>query len=252
MEIYDRIGIGYSDRRATDSRIAAQIYSHLTAATSVLNIGAGAGSYEPDHLPLVALEPSAEMIAQRTDTAPVVVQGVAEALPFADNSFTHVMTVLSMHHWRDREAAFAEIARVATDAFVALTWLPDAGAFWLTRDYFPEFYASDAKVFPGSQLFASFFDDVQSEPVLIPEDCIDGFLAAYWKRPAAYLDSQVRQSISSFANVDGSSDRFRRLRDDLDSGRWLKRNRELMNQTDLDAGYRIISGRIRKSGRVDM
>ncbi|MEM7254274.1 MAG: class I SAM-dependent methyltransferase, partial [Pseudomonadota bacterium] len=135
---YDDIGVNYAVTRQTDPTIARQLYAKLDGATRIVNIGAGAGSYEPSGVDLVAVEPSMEMIAQRPDGAYPAYQGAAECLPFDDASFSHAMTVLSMHHWVDQSRAFAEVNRVATEKFVAITWDPSAGPFWLTRDYFPE------------------------------------------------------------------------------------------------------------------
>jgi len=131
----------------------------------------------------MAVEPSAEMIAQRPEGSAPVVRAGAEALPFENNSFTHALTVLSMHHWTDRSQAFAEINRVATKCFVAVSWNPEAEPFWLTRDYFPEIHSQDQHLFPNKKEFEAHFDEVSMTPLLIPEDCVDGFLAAYWKRP---------------------------------------------------------------------
>ena len=136
--IYDRIGVNYSVTRCTDPQVAQQLYAELQGATRIINIGAGTGSYEPENFDLVAVEPSAEMIAQRAADAYHVEQAFAESLPFDDNSFSHAMSVLSMHHWVDRPQAFSEINRVATEKFVTITWDPDSEPFWLTRDYFPE------------------------------------------------------------------------------------------------------------------
>ena len=137
--IYDEIGVNYSVTRGTDPRIAEQLYAELEGATRIVNIGAGTGSYEPEDVPLVAVEPSAEMISQRKAGSHPVEQASAEKLPFDDNSFSHAMTVLSMHHWVDKPLAFSEINRVAMEKFVAITWDPASEPFWLTRDYFQRF-----------------------------------------------------------------------------------------------------------------
>ncbi|MBX2868771.1 MAG: class I SAM-dependent methyltransferase, partial [Acidiferrobacterales bacterium] len=141
--IYDKIGVQYSTTRCTDPIIAKQLYTELEGASSIVNIGAGAGSYEPPNTNLIAVEPSAEMIAQRKDDAYAVKQAYAEKLPFNDSTFSHAMTVLSMHHWQNKPQAFKEINRVATEKFVAITWDPAFDSFWLTRDYFPEIYEMD-------------------------------------------------------------------------------------------------------------
>ena len=243
--IYDRIGVKYAGNRQTDPRIAEQINATLVGARRVVNIGAGTGSYEPHGVDLIAVEPSKEMIAQRPTGSAPVVQAEAESLPFEDNAFTHALTVLSMHHWTDRAQAFAEINRVATEQFVAVSWNPEAEPFWLTRDYFPEIHANDQQLFPGKQEFEQHFDEVSLTPLLIPEDCVDGFLAAYWKRPEAYLQANVRQSRSVFAKRKDLAGGLQKLQSDLESGAWEERNEGLLSEVALDAGYVIVKGRVR-------
>lgn len=141
--------------------------------------------------------------------------------------------------------AFQEITRVATERFVAITWDPAAPPFWLTRDYFPEIFEEDLRIFPALDELEDNFDNVEVTPLLIPHDCIDGFLAAFWKRPAAYLDYRIRQSISTFAKLENIDDGLERLKADLDSGSWVARNADLLSKQELDAGYRLITADIR-------
>lgn len=246
--LYDRIGTTYSTTRCTDPVIARQLYAKLEGASRVLNVGAGAGSYEPESLSLIALEPSQTMIAQRKPDAHPVVQATAEAMPFANDSFSHVMTVLSMHHWRDRVQAYKEINRVATVGFVAITYDPNADPFWLTRDYFPEIHQMDAQIFPPIDELQAHFDSVEVQPLWIPAQCEDGFLAAFWKRPHAYLDPEVRQSISAFAKLDDLQDGLNRLGEDLKTGRWAKHNAPILEHNQLDVGYRLICAGIKNTG----
>ena len=243
--IYDDIGINYSVTRCTDLKIANQLYLELEGATRIVNIGAGTGSYEPENIDLVAVEPSAEMISQREVGSHRVEQAFAEKLPFENNSFSHAMTVLSMHHWENRALAFSEINRVATQKFVAITWDPTSDPFWLTRDYFPEIYEMDKAIFPGLEEFDEHFDEVKISTLMIPGDCQDGLLAAFWKRPKAYLDSKVRQSTSPFAKLKNLAKNLQKLEDDLASGAWAKNNHAILNSSSLDVGYRIISARVR-------
>lgn len=245
--IYDTIGATYAVTRCTDPHIASQLYPELQGATRIVNIGAGTGSYEPENVDLVAVEPSATMIAQRKPGSYPVEQAFAEKLPFADNSFSHALTVLSMHHWQDRQAAFHEINRVATEKFVAITWDPRAEPFWLTRDYFPEIYAMDRRIFPDLDELNHYFDDVRISPLQIPSDCKDGLLAAFWKRPAAYLDSTVRQSMSPFTKIKNLAEGLYNLEDDLANGAWATKNNAILSLPSLDVGYRIISARVRKA-----
>ncbi len=244
---YDKIGVNYAKKRKSDPKVAAQIFKRLEGAERIINIGAGSGSYEPDHVNLVAVEPSIEMINQRNPNAHPVIQGSAESLPFPDNSFTHALTILSMHHWQNRELAFKEINRVATERFVAVSWNPDSKPFWLTRDYFPEIIELDKKIFPTAEEIAGHFDDVEVNPLLIPEDCMDGFLAAYWKRPSAYLDVSVRNSISTFSKLPNISNNLAKLESDIKSNKWFDTNKSILDKSSLDAGYIIITGKIKET-----
>ena len=243
--IYDNIGRNYSVTRCTDPKVAAQLYPELEGATRIINIGAGTGSYEPEDAPLVAVEPSAKMIAQRKAGSHRVEQAFAEKLPFEDNSFSHAMTILSMHHWGDRSQAFSEINRVATDKLVAITWDPTSEPFWLTRDYFPEIYETDKRIFPDLDELKDHFDDVVMRPLLIPSDCEDGFFAAFWKRPDAYLDPNVRQATSPFSKVERLEEGLQKLADDLASGAWAKQNAAILALASLDVGYRLITAKLR-------
>jgi SAM-dependent methyltransferase len=245
--LYDAIGINYSVTRCTDPKIAKQLYAEFQGATRIVNIGAGTGSYEPDNVELVAVEPSSEMISQRKPGSHRVEKASAEKLPFDDGSFSHAITVNSMHHWKDRALAFSEINRVATERFVAITWDPSSEPFWLTRDYFPEIYEMDKRIFPDMKEFDGYFDQVKVRPLQIPSDCQDGLLAAFWKRPEAYLSSKVRQSISPFAKIENLSEGLRKLEDDLATGAWAKNNHAILSQSSLDVGYKIISARVRNA-----
>jgi SAM-dependent methyltransferase len=243
--IYDDIGINYSVTRCTDPKIAKQLYSELQGAARIVNIGAGTGSYEPENVELIAVEPSSEMISQRKTGSYRVEKAFAEKLPFENGSFTHAMTVLSMHHWENRPLAFSEINRVATEKFVAITWDPESESFWLTRDYFPEIYEMDKCIFPELEELKDHFDEVQITPLNIPADCKDGLLAAFWKRPEAYLSSKVRQSTSPFSKIRNLSEGLHKLEDDLASGVWAKNNHAILSSSSIDVGYRVISARVR-------
>lgn len=239
--LYDQIGVGYTVSRCTDPKIAAQINKELVGATKILNIGAGAGSYEPDDKELIAVEPSIEMIRQRKPDAHPVKQAFADELPFENDSFSHTMTVLSMHHWQNRAQAFNEIKRVTQDKFVAVTWFPDVAPFWLVDKYFPELLELDRQIFPTIDELENAFGNIELTPLLIPEDCQDGFLACYWKRPEAYLSEQVRSAISSFGKIGKLEQGLAELANDLETGKWHKDNEALLNRSDLDTGYRIVT-----------
>ena len=239
--IYDSIGRGYARQRRPDPRIAASLTAALGDARSVLNVGAGSGSYEPTDRRVVAVEPSAVMIAQRPPGSAPAVQARAESLPFADRTFDAAMAVLTLHHWADRARGLAECARVARERVVLLTWDPAAGTFWL-HEYFPEFLAADRGKFPEVAAYLEAFGPgarVNVSAVPVPRDCVDGFLGAYWARPEAYLDPEVRSGISSFA-MPGTENGVERLRADLASGAWHARHAALLAEDALDVGYRLV------------
>lgn len=243
MALYDSIGRGYATFRRPDQRIASAVDAALGDAVSVVNIGAGAGSYEPPGRTVIAVEPSDVMIRQRPVGAAPCLRGSAEALPLETASVDAAMAVLSVHHWVDLERGLAEMARVARERVVLLTWVPDAAPFWLTDDYFPEILAHDRTIFPGAGVLGAILErvigPVRMTPVPIPHDCTDGFLCAYWRRPDCYLDAGRRGAISSFARIDAEGG-LARLRDDLASGRWAERNGALLELDALDVGYRIV------------
>lgn len=237
---YDQQGLCYHTGRRTEPRIAAQIWRHLKLDQSILNIGAGTGSYEPPGADLIPLEPSRVMLEQRTAPSARLIQAGAEQLPLPDKSVDQVMTILSIHHWSDPVSAFEEIRRVCRHRFVALTWDPAATPFWLTRDYFPQMHAMDKALFMTMDTLRKSFPGLTVENVPIPRDCQDGFLAAYWCRPQAYLDPAVRACISSFGRLECIEDNLAQLADDLRNGRWQRRNANLLTRSSLDAGYRLI------------
>jgi SAM-dependent methyltransferase len=236
---YDRIGIDYSNLRKADPRIAAAIAEALGPARTVLNVGAGAGSYEPADREVTALEPSAEMIRQRPPHAAPVVQGRAEALPFGDGSFDAAMAVLTVHHWADQAQGMREMRRVARGPVVVLTYDPAFHGFWLA-DYIPELVTLDEAQMPPLARFGTWLGVVDIAPVPIPHDCTDGFLAAYWRRPAAYLDPQIRAAMSSFWALGDVSDALGRLERDLESGAWARRYGHLLELDRCDCGYRLV------------
>ncbi|HUQ45940.1 MAG TPA: methyltransferase domain-containing protein [Gemmatimonadaceae bacterium] len=240
--VYDSIGQGYAARRQPDPRIAARLAAALGSARSVLNVGAGSGSYEPSDRTVVALEPAAVMLAQRAPGSAPAVCGRAEALPFGAGTFDAVQGVLTVHHWTDRAAGLAECAQVARNRVVLLTWDPAAEGFWLVKDYLPEFLAVDRRRFAAIESYQEAFGPgtrVHVASLPVPRDCRDGFLGAYWARPASYLDAAVRGGISSFARP-GWDAGLARLQADLDSGAWRARYGHLLTRPALDIGYRII------------
>jgi SAM-dependent methyltransferase len=236
---YDRIGLNYANLRRPDPRIAARIEAALGSSATILNVGAGAGSYEPAGRRVTALEPSARMIRQRRTPAAAVVQGRAEDLPFADSSFDASMAILTVHHWSDQARGLAEMRRVTRGPIVLLTFDPSFRGFWLF-DYLPELVALDEAQMPRMEDFERWLGPVDIARVPIPHDCTDGFLAAYWSRPAAYLDPRVRAAMSSFWALGDVSGALARLESDLDSGAWANRHGHLLEGGELDCGYRLV------------
>jgi SAM-dependent methyltransferase len=240
--LYDTIGTGYARTRRPDPRIAAQIHASLGDARTVVNVGAGAGSYEPTDRRVVAVEPSTVMLAQRPPGAAPAVQAVAEALPFADGTFDAATALLTMHHWTDQRRGVAELRRVAART-VMFTFDTDVVP-WVVADYLPEIVGQDKFRFPPISEVAGWLDaDVQVVPV--PRDCTDGFTAAYWARPEAYLDPAARNGTSAMRTLDPAlvEAGMDRLRADLASGAWDARWGHLRDLPELDLGYRLLVSR---------
>ena len=193
-ETYDTIGVDYAQHRHADRRIARAIAGALDGADRIVNVGAGAGSYEPADRCVVAVEPAITMIRQRPEGAGPAIRARAEALPFRDRSFDAALAVLTIHHWSDWRAGLREMLRVSRDRVVLLTWDPESGGFWLTDDYLPDLLVADSRHFPTMAALREALGAIQVDRVPIPWDCTDGFMGAYWRRPHAYLDPQVRGS----------------------------------------------------------
>lgn len=239
---YDTIGVNYSDLRKPDPRIAQVIHRALGTAKTVINIGAGAGSYEPSDRRVTAVEPSRQMIEQRTDLRANVVQGFAESLPFEDKAFDAAMAILTVHHWSDQDKGLQEMRRVTTGPVVLLTFQPAFRNFWLT-DYFPELITLDEGQMPSMAAFRQWLGPVDVTVVRTPHDCIDGFLSAYWRRPAAYLDERIRAAMSPFWALGDVSAELKVLRDDIQSGQWMHKYGHLLALDALDCGYRLVVAR---------
>lgn len=236
---YDTIGIDYAHLRKADRRIEQRINRALGDAGSVLNVGAGTGSYEPSDRPVMAVEPSVEMIRQRPASAAPVIQARAENLPFDNGSFDATMAILTVHHWSDKAKGLAEIRRVTRGRIVILTYDPNFRDYWLA-DYLPQLVALDEAQMPDIADYAQYVGPVTIDPVPIPHDCTDGFLSAYWRRPRAYLDPRIRAAISSFWAIGDVSEALSRLEHDLRSGVWAARYSELHDLEERDCGYRLL------------
>jgi SAM-dependent methyltransferase len=239
-QLYDQIGIGYTRVRGEDPRIAAAVHAALGDARTVLNVGAGAGAYEPHDRAVTAVEPSAVMRAQRPPGAAPVIDARAEALPFADGEFDASMAILSDHHWPDRAGGLRELRRVARRVVVFQCDQERLLDFWLVRDYLRTFRPTGMPM----RALAALIGATRIEPVPIPHDCRDGFLSAYWRRPRAYLDPAVRDGMSVFRLLrpDEVETAVAELAADLDSGEWERRNDAILERTELDLGYRLLVG----------
>jgi SAM-dependent methyltransferase len=245
---YDTRGRGYAVQRRTDPRIAAMVHSALGDARTVLNVGAGAGSYEPADRYVVAVEPSAGMRAQRPAGAVPALDATAESLPFDDGTFDAVMATVTVHQWADTAKGLAELRRVARGPVVVLTFDGTAlDLLWLA-DYVPELIAVERHRYPPVDLIAAAVAghaQTQVLPVPIPIDCVDGFTEAYYARPEMFLDPRVRAAQSAWGFVEQSAiDRgVERLRDDLASGAWEDRYGDLRSRPEFIGSLRLIVGR---------
>ncbi len=240
---YDRLGRHYSDVRRADPRFAAAIWTALGDARTVLNVGAGAGSYEPTDREVIAVEPSPVMIAQRPPGAVAALPGVAEALPLADRSVDATMGVFTMQHWDDVERGLAEVLRVTRERIVLLTLDVEAtAAMWLCREYAPEIIEHDRETFPTIAQLKATLPKVTVETLSVPSDCSDGFCVALWSRPEAHLDPAVRRCSSIWHLLpDAVVERVvAELGRDLESGEWDRRHGHLREQAALDVGLRLV------------
>ena len=238
---YDVIGTNYAELRKPDRRIASVIESALGSARTVLNVGAGSGSYEPTDRAVIAVEPSGEMLRKRSSTAAPAIQASADDLPFDDKTFDAAMAILTVHHWPDKEAGLREMRRVTRGRIVLLTFDPSQRP-WLT-DYLPELVTLDEAQLPAMSDYDRWLGPVQIMPVPVPHDCSDGFLYAYWRRPAAYLDPYIRSGSSSFWAIGNLEAGLQKLTQDLESGEWKRRYGELLRLDEYDAGYRIVTSK---------
>ncbi|GAA4098858.1 class I SAM-dependent methyltransferase [Nonomuraea soli] len=242
-QLYDTIGATYTVTRRTEPRIAAQIWAALGDARTILNVGAGTGSYEPSDRYVLAVEPSALMRSQRRPDAAPCLAGSAEHLPFDDQSFDAAMAIASIHHWPDPIAGLREMRRVARRVVVFTHDTSDEGwlnRFWLTRDYLPEI----SNLLIGRPTATELADAIGArlEPVPIPWDCADGFFEAHWRRPEGYLEESVRRGVSVWSRVGAEAEErvVRSLREDLTSGRWTERNRDLLDLEAAELGLRLL------------
>lgn len=239
---YGVIGKGYTGYRQPDPHIAAFIVETLGKARTVLNVGAGAGSYEPVDRDVTAVEPSASMRAQRPAYLPAAIDAVAEHLPLADKAFDASMATFSVHQWSDLAAGLREMRRVTRGPVLILSCDPDAlDRSWL-NEYAPEMIAVEARRYPTLDAIASVLGNVDVIPVPIPFHCSDGFSEAYYGRPEKLLDPGARLANSAWSFVDaGIADRFAEtLSRDLADGTWDRRHGALRTQPFFEGSLRLI------------
>jgi SAM-dependent methyltransferase len=242
---YHRHGEGYAVQRRTDPRIAAHVHSARGNARTVVNVGAGAGSYEPEDRYVAAVEPSAAMRAQRPPHLAPAIDATAERLPFDDNSFDAAMATLTVHQWTDLTAGLRELRRVARGPVIVLTGDGDAlDLLWLA-EYAPELIAAERRRYPRLDRITEHIGTVCTvRELAIPIDCVDGFTEAYYARPERFLDPQVRRSQSAWTFVDDAAEEraVERLRQDLASGAWDERYGHLRSQPEFVGSMRLLIG----------
>ncbi|MGH9229188.1 MAG: class I SAM-dependent methyltransferase [Acidimicrobiales bacterium] len=239
---YDVIGMGYARFRRADRRIASRIHRALGGASTVVNVGAGAGSHEPADRLVVAVEPSAEMIGQRSRTAASALHATAEALPFADRTFEAAMALLTVHHWSDPMAGLAEMRRVTAGPIVVFTFEHEVHSEqWIVTDFLPSMAELDTGM-PSPAMIADALGGGFVQVLPVPHDCTDGFCHAWWRRPEAYLAPAVRASISGIARLPTRvvEDAMARLADDLATGAWHQAHSAPFEVGEIDAGYRLV------------
>lgn len=239
--LYDTIGVGYSSGRQEDPRIAGPILRAIGDSRTIVNVGAGSGSYEPRDTPVVSVEPSRTMIRQRPTPSPRIVQARAEHLPFRDGAFDCALAILTIHHWSPVGNGLAELRRVARRT-VILSWDQEVWErFWLF-DYCPSLRQEDRVRAVAISTIVAALGTAQITPVPIPNDCLDGFQGAFWRRPAAYLDPEVRKRMSGFAQAPRETyeDGLARLAADVADGTWHRAYAPLLKREALDLGYRLV------------
>lgn len=239
---FDYSGVSYAPHRRTDPRIAAYVHAALGDARTVVNVGAGAGSYEPADRRVLAVEPSPAMLAQRPPGAAPVVRAVAEALPLRDGAVDAAMATITVHQWDDPARGLAELRRLARGPVVVLTFDPDAlEAFWLA-EYAPELIAAERRRYLPIPTLADLLGGATATPVPIPADCVDGFGEAFYARPEAFLDPAVRRAQSGWGFVEPAAEAraIARLAEDLESGTWDARYGALRGQATFEGSLRLV------------
>jgi ubiquinone/menaquinone biosynthesis C-methylase UbiE len=240
---YDKIGVNYTDFRRADPRLEARVWAALGDAGSVVNVGAGTGSYEPRDRELIAVEPSALMIAKRPPGSAPAIEGVAEALPLGDDSLDAAMGVFTIHHWSDLDAGLAEMRRVARERIVLLTIDAEKNTeIWTLAEYFPGAMALEREAMPSMEVLTAALPKAAVEVVPAPSRCRDEFTSALWDRPELFLEPATLRASSLWHRLSAEEIEAgqERLRADLESGRWDEKHGHLRTLPELDVGLRIL------------
>lgn len=243
---YDQHGHRYSAYRRTDPRIAAYVHEALGDAKTVLNVGAGAGSYEPEDRYVVAIEPSAVMRLQRLrqGKAPAII-GKADSLPFDGNAFDASMAMVTVHHWPDVRRGLQELRRVTKDRVIVMTADPDALDLYWTKEYFPELIEVERQRYPKIEVIKEALgNNCQVISIPVHLDCVDGFQEAFYGRPEAFLEKEVRQAQSAWGFLDSGMEDVlvKRLADDLASGVWDEKYSHYRTQPTFTGCIMLIVG----------
>ncbi|HWJ51109.1 MAG TPA: class I SAM-dependent methyltransferase [Solirubrobacteraceae bacterium] len=239
---YERHGRTYAQHRRPDPRIAARIHAALGDAQTVLNVGAGTGSYEPTDRWVLAVEPSATMRAQRPAGAAPAISARAESLPFDDDSVDAAMACVTIHHWESPEVGLAELRRVARGPVVVFTFELDHLPAW-QHEYLREGVIVEQPRFPAiADVAQALGGRTRVESMPTPGDCTDGFFEAFWRRPEALLDSAVRSAQSVWAVLDADVEQriVERLAAALDSGVWDAEHGHLRKQDNFQGALRLV------------
>ncbi|MGH9886079.1 MAG: class I SAM-dependent methyltransferase [bacterium] len=245
---YETIGAGYARTRREDPQLRARIHAALGDARTVVNVGAGTGSYEPRDRHVIAIEPSDVMAAQRPRTLAPALRWTASELPLRDGAVDAAMAILTIHHWDEhRERGVRELRRVARGPVVILTYDAEVAAeMWLVKDYYPELGALDRGIFPPPAQVASWLGgEVEIATVPLPRDCQDWMLGAFWAHPERVLDTEARSATSGFARMDARVVErvVAAVRRDLEDGSWDARHGALRALDEHDAGLRLVVAR---------
>lgn len=240
---YGRIGQGYASIRQPDPRIESAVWTALGDASSVINVGAGAGSYEPRTLEVTAVEPSASMRAERPADRVPAVDATAQALPFDNDSFDAAMASVTIHQWPDPEAGLREMRRVARGPVVILTFTPRPPEEWWQPEYVPELFDVEASRMPAiDRIAAALGGQVEVRVLPVPADCIDGFGQAFFARPERTLEPSIRRAMSAWSFLETAvEERYvRELSADLASGVWDERWGQFRELAEFDVGLRLV------------